>query len=132
MEEVSGQVRMATLGAILGRSRRGLTSLLATLVATLILALFLPSTAYGDDISYPTYPADGFWQPATGSNYVLHVASNSCKETGHSQGLAHHCTSDSVMNNGDPSCNFGRWQEVTGYMATDRAGVVNAYPAWPY
>lgn len=51
-------------------------------------------------------------------------------ETGHSQGLDHHCSSDAVMNNGASSCNYGRWLEVTGYRATDRHGVVSVYPCW--
>lgn len=51
-------------------------------------------------------------------------------ETGHSEGLAHHCSSDSVMNDGKATCNGGAWLNVTGYMATDRAGIVDIYPCW--
>jgi hypothetical protein len=53
-------------------------------------------------------------------------------ETGHGQGLAHHCTSNSIMNDGSSSCNGGAWLNVTGYLATDRSGVVSVYPNWPY
>ena len=53
-------------------------------------------------------------------------------ETGHSQGLDHHCTSDAIMNDGTSGCNGGRWLEVTGYLATDRQGIVNVYPNWMY
>jgi hypothetical protein len=53
-------------------------------------------------------------------------------ETGHGQGLAHHCTSDSIMNDGSSGCNGGAWLNVTGYLATDRSGVVTVYPNWPY
>lgn len=53
-------------------------------------------------------------------------------ETGHGQGLDHHCTSDSIMNDGSASCNGGAWLNVTGYLATDRTGVVGVYPNWPY
>jgi hypothetical protein len=53
-------------------------------------------------------------------------------ETGHSQGLSEHCTSDAIMNNGVASCNGGRWLEVMSYLATDRSGVRSVYPNWPY
>ena len=53
-------------------------------------------------------------------------------ETGHSHGLAHHCTGDSVMNDGTSGCNGGRWLVVTGYLATDRQGIRNVYPNWQY
>lgn len=51
-------------------------------------------------------------------------------ETGHSQGLDHHCNGDSIMNDG--TCNGGRWLQITGYKPTDIAGVLNVYPGWPY
>lgn len=51
-------------------------------------------------------------------------------ETGHSQGLDHHCTGDAIMNSGVSSCNGGRWLEVMGYRATDRAGIRNVFPCW--
>lgn len=53
-------------------------------------------------------------------------------ETGHSQGLEHHCTSDSIMNQGTSYCNGGRWLEVMSYLATDRFGVRRVYPNWQY
>jgi hypothetical protein len=53
-------------------------------------------------------------------------------ETGHSQGLDHHCNSDSLMNDGTSGCNGGRWLEVTGYLATDRQGILNVFPGWRY
>lgn len=52
-------------------------------------------------------------------------------ETGHSQGLWHHCLDHSVMNDGT-NCHVDHWLTVTGYLATDRAGVVAVYPNWPY
>jgi hypothetical protein len=53
-------------------------------------------------------------------------------ETGHSHGLAHHCSGDSIMNDGTSGCNGGRWSVVTGYLATDRQGILNVYPGWQY
>jgi hypothetical protein len=53
-------------------------------------------------------------------------------ETGHSNGLAHHCTSNSIMNDGSAGCNGGAWLNVDGYLATDRMGIVNIYPNWRY
>lgn len=49
-------------------------------------------------------------------------------ETGHSQGLAHHCSGDAIMNDGSSSCNSSRWTQVMSYQATDRTGVSNIYP----
>lgn len=49
-------------------------------------------------------------------------------ETGHSLGLAHHCSSDSIMNDGGSSCNGGRWLQVMAYQATDRQGIKSMYP----
>lgn len=53
-------------------------------------------------------------------------------ETGHSLGLSHHCSSDAIMNDGTSSCNSGRWTQVMGYQATDRAGIRAIYPGWIY
>lgn len=53
-------------------------------------------------------------------------------ETGHSLGLAHHCTSDSIMNQGISTCNGGRWLEVMVYKQTDREGIRSMYPCWRY
>lgn len=53
-------------------------------------------------------------------------------ETGHSQGLGHHCSSDSIMNQGIGGCNGNRWLEVMSYLATDREGVRAVYPNWQY
>jgi hypothetical protein len=56
-------------------------------------------------------------------------------ETGHSMGLAHHCTSDSIMNTGEPDpdgCNGGRWTEVMVYKPTDRDGIRSIFPGWLY
>jgi hypothetical protein len=53
-------------------------------------------------------------------------------ETGHSQGLDHHCSADSIMNDGTSGCNGGRWLQVTGYLATDRQGIVNVFPGFMY
>ena len=36
-------------------------------------------------------------------------------ETGHAFGLAHHCSSDSIMNNGMSDCNGGAWTNINGY-----------------
>lgn len=51
-------------------------------------------------------------------------------ETGHSQGLDHHCAGDSIMNDGSSGCNGGRWLDVMGYRPTDRAGIRNVFPCW--
>ena len=48
-------------------------------------------------------------------------------ETGHSLGLAHHCTADSVMNDGTSGCNGGKWTSVMSYQSTDRSGVNSIY-----
>lgn len=53
-------------------------------------------------------------------------------ETGHSQGLAHHCSGDSIMNDGRSGCNGGRWLQVMTYRSTDRTGINNVYPGWRY
>ena len=53
-------------------------------------------------------------------------------ETGHSQGLDHHCSSDAIMNQGANGCNGNRWLEVMGYLATDRQGIRAVYPNWQY
>lgn len=49
-------------------------------------------------------------------------------ETGHSNGLNHHCTSDAIMNDGTSSCNGGRWSSVMEYQPTDRTGINSVYP----
>jgi hypothetical protein len=36
-------------------------------------------------------------------------------ETGHSHGLDHHCTSDSIMNDGSSTCNGGKWTAIMSY-----------------
>jgi len=48
-------------------------------------------------------------------------------ETGHSNGLAHHCNSDSIMNDGTSSCNSGTWTAVMDYLSTDREGIDDIY-----
>ena len=53
-------------------------------------------------------------------------------ETGHSMGLGHHCTSDSIMNDGTSGCNNGRWTQVMAYLSTDRDGFRSVYPGWLY
>lgn len=53
-------------------------------------------------------------------------------ETGHSLGLAHHCTSDAIMNDGSSGCNGGKWTAVMSYQTTDRQGIYNTYPGWRY
>lgn len=53
-------------------------------------------------------------------------------ETGHSLGLAHHCSSNAIMNDGTSSCNGGAWTNINGYQGTDRQGVRNLYPDWMY
>lgn len=53
-------------------------------------------------------------------------------ETGHSLGLAHHCASNSIMNDGWSRCNGGAFLNITGYQVTDRNGFVNTYPNWKY
>lgn len=51
-------------------------------------------------------------------------------ETSHSQGLAHHCSSDSIMNDGSSGCNGGKWTQIMSYQPTDRTGIYNIYPCW--
>ena len=53
-------------------------------------------------------------------------------ETGHSFGLDHHCSSDSIMNDGSSSCNGGAFTNINGYQETDRDGIHNVYPNWKY
>ncbi len=52
-------------------------------------------------------------------------------ESGHSLGLAHHCTGYAVMNNGASGCPdgyLGHFGSAPGYYATDRQGIDNVYP----
>lgn len=49
-------------------------------------------------------------------------------ETGHAFGLAEHCTSDAIMNNGLSTCNGGKWTSIMQYQPTDRTGINNVYP----
>lgn len=49
-------------------------------------------------------------------------------ETGHSNGLAHHCTTDSIMNDGTNACRGSRWLAVMEYLTTDRTGINRVYP----
>jgi hypothetical protein len=49
-------------------------------------------------------------------------------ETSHSLGLAHHCTGDSIMNNGASTCNAGSWTSVMSFQPTDRSGISSIYP----
>ena len=65
-----------------------------------------------------------WWNATTALNrerLVMH-------ETGHSQGLQDHCTSDSIMNSGVSTCNGGKWTAIMQYQSTDRSGVSNVYP----
>lgn len=48
-------------------------------------------------------------------------------ETGHSMGLNHHCTANSIMNDGTSGCNSGAWTSVMTYQPTDRVGVNSVY-----
>lgn len=48
-------------------------------------------------------------------------------ETGHSLGLAHHCTANAIMNDGTSGCNGGAWTSVMSYQSTDRTGINNVY-----
>jgi hypothetical protein len=49
-------------------------------------------------------------------------------ETGHSMGLAHHCSGNSIMNDGSSSCNGGAWFIPLHYYSTDRWGINYIYP----
>lgn len=53
-------------------------------------------------------------------------------ETGHSMGLNHHCSANSIMNDGTSGCNNGAWTNVMSYLSTDRSGIRNIYPNWMY
>ena len=48
-------------------------------------------------------------------------------ETGHSLGLGHLCTQDSIMNDGRSGCNGGKWTGVMVYKPVDRAAINNVY-----
>lgn len=48
-------------------------------------------------------------------------------ETGHSNGLDHHCNSDSIMNDGTAGCNNSTWTAVMDYLSTDRDGINDIY-----
>jgi hypothetical protein len=49
-------------------------------------------------------------------------------ETGHSMGLDHHCSGNSIMNNGASDCNGGAWYIPLHYYSTDRWGIQAIYP----
>lgn len=51
-------------------------------------------------------------------------------ETGHSHGLSHHCSGNSIMNDGSSSCNSGKFTSLSPmvYYATDRTGISSTYP----
>ncbi|VAW09515.1 hypothetical protein MNBD_ACTINO02-2104 [hydrothermal vent metagenome] len=51
-------------------------------------------------------------------------------ETGHSLGLKHHCSGNSIMNNGASWCNGGKWTSLNPmeYWPTDRLGISQMYP----
>jgi hypothetical protein len=53
-------------------------------------------------------------------------------ETGNSIGLAHHCNSDSSMNDGTSGCNGGAFTNITGYQQTDLDGIHSIYSNWMY
>lgn len=61
-------------------------------------------------------------------NSATYEESELTHETGHSLGLAHHCSSPSIMNDGSSSCYGGRFGSAPGYFATDRSGINNVYP----
>jgi hypothetical protein len=48
-------------------------------------------------------------------------------ETGHAIGMKDYCSQDSIMNDGTPSCNSGRWTAVMDYKSTDRSAVNSVY-----
>ena len=65
------------------------------------------------------------------SNSLSYEESEIEHETGHSFGLAHHCTGYAVMNNGASGCPDGyqgHFGSAPGYFATDRQGIDNVYP----
>jgi hypothetical protein len=65
------------------------------------------------------------------SNSLSYEESEIEHETGHSFGLAHHCTGYAVMNNGASGCPdgyAGHFGSAPGYYATDRQGIDNVYP----
>lgn len=48
-------------------------------------------------------------------------------ETGHAVGMYDYCGSNSIMNNGDPTCNSGRWTAVMYYQSIDRTNTSAIY-----
>lgn len=53
-------------------------------------------------------------------------------ETGHSLGMSHVCSQDSIMNDGTSDCNGGRWTAVMVYKPTDHQAIRDTYPNWKY
>lgn len=53
-------------------------------------------------------------------------------ETGHSLGMAHHCSTDAIMNDGTSDCNGGAWTNINGYRQPDLDAIHNVYPNWMY
>lgn len=48
-------------------------------------------------------------------------------ETGHSLGMGHLCSENSIMNDGTSGCNNGVWTAVTGYLPPDRRAIDAIY-----
>ncbi|MEN9922169.1 MAG: Matrixin [Candidatus Parcubacteria bacterium] len=48
-------------------------------------------------------------------------------ETGHSLGLGHLCSSNSIMNDGTSGCNLGQWTQVMSYQSSDRKSINAVY-----
>lgn len=64
-----------------------------------------------------------WWDSASSLSRQRHIM----HETGHSLGLDHLCTSDSIMNDGSDSCNSGRWTQVMEYKSSDRKSINAVY-----
>lgn len=71
------------------------------------------------------FGADSYYSEHYRRRLIMH-------ETGHSLGLAHHCGSDAIMNDGTSGCNGGAFTNINGYQEPDRDGIRGMYPNWRY
>lgn len=64
-----------------------------------------------------------WWDSASSYSRQRHIM----HETGHSLGLGHLCSSDSIMNDGTLGCNSGKWTSVMEYKKSDRESINAVY-----